>query len=336
MGILYLTTEGSKVRKDGGRIIVTVGSECINEIPLEQIDAVVVFTGAHLTEELIVEFLKRGTSVTFLSSRGQYYGRLESTQSVDVLRQMRQARLTVERGFCLGISKEFVSAKLHNQITVLRWFFKNRPDIYDNGDLEALKVLYNKIKEACSVRELMGYEGSAAKIYFSCISKLCSPEFRFTGRTRQPPKDAFNSMLSYGYTLLMYEIYTIIGKHGLYPYFGFLHRPKRGHPALASDLMEEWRPVIVDAFVLHLANKGSFKSIDFETDSSNGGVFLCKEQSKDFLKRYEKRVLTKIKNNEDLSDSIFNYRLQIDKQVTLLAKAVDSGDFQIYKSYRIR
>ncbi len=335
MGILYLTTEGSKVRKDGGRIAVCVGNERINEIPIEQVDAVVVFTGAHLTEDLMVEFLKRGTAVTFLSSRGQYYGRLEPVQSVDVLRQMRQATLTEDDEFCLGISKEFITSKIQNQITVLRWFYKNRPDL-SNSNLESLKVLCNKIKDASSINEVVGYEGSAAKTYFSCISTLCNPEFKFTARTRQPPKDAFNSMLSYGYTLLMYEIYTILGKHGLYPYFGFMHRPKRGHPALASDLMEEWRPVIVDAFVLHLANKGSYKSIDFETDSASGGVFLCKEQSRDFLKRYEKRVITQIKSDDEGSEQGFNYRLQIDKQVTMLAKAIDAGDYKLYKAYRIR
>ena len=335
MGILYLTTEGSKVRKNGGRIVVSVGNENINEIPIEQVDAVVVFTGAHLTEELMVEFLRRGTAVTFLSSRGQYYGRLEPVQSVDVLRQMKQSRLTDNDEFCLGISKEFISSKIHNQITVLRWFFKIRPDSNANG-LETLKILYNKVKNARSINEIIGYEGNAAKNYFSCLSSLCNPEFRFTERTRQPPKDAFNSMLSYGYTLLMYEIYTIISKHGLYPYFGFMHRPKRGHPALASDLMEEWRPVIVDAFVLHLANKGSFKSIDFETDYASGGVFLCKEQSREFLKRYEKRVLTQIKSCDEESGAVFNYRIQIDKQVTMIAKAIDAGDYNLYKSYRIR
>ncbi|OPZ87382.1 MAG: CRISPR-associated endonuclease Cas1 [Firmicutes bacterium ADurb.Bin419] len=334
MGILYLTSEGSKVRKNGGRITVFLGTESIKEIPLEQVDAVVVFSGVHLTEELMVEFLRRGTAVTFLSSRGQYYGRLEPVQSVDVVRQMKQARLTNNEEFCVGISKQFISSKIHNQITVLRWFFKNRPDL-DGSEMDRLKVLQNKIKEAGSINEVIGYEGSAAKIYFSCISKLCNPEFGFSERTRQPPKDAFNSMLSYGYTLLMYEIYTLIGKHGLYPYFGFMHRAKRGHPALASDLMEEWRPIIVDSFVLHLANKGSFKSVDFETDSSSGGVFLCKEQSKEFLKRYEKRVITQIKNEEN-PEEVFNYRLQLDKQVTMLAKAIDEADYNVYKSYRIR
>ena len=335
MGILYLTTEGSKVRKDGGRIIVCAGNERIQEIPIEQVDAVVVFTGAHLTEEVMVEFLKRGTAVTFLSSRGQYYGRLEPVQSVDVLRQMKQAYLTKSDEFCLGLSKEFISSKIHNQITVLRWFFKNRPDL-DDSDLDSLKILYNKVTNASSIGEVIGYEGNMAKKYFRCLSRLCKPEFRFTERNRQPPRDAFNSMLSYGYTLLMYEIYTILGKHGLYPYFGFMHKPKRGHPALASDLMEEWRPVIVDAFVLHLANKGSFKSTDFETDSASGGVFLCKEQAREFLRRYEKRVISRIKSNDGNSEQIFNYRLQIDKQVAMLTKAIDTGDYRLYKSYRIR
>ncbi len=335
MGILYLTTEGSKVRKNGGRIIISKNNEILNELPIEQISAVVLFTEVHLTEEVMVEFLKRGTAVTFLSTRGQYYGRLEPIQSVNAVRQMRQAKLADDENFCLGISKEFIISKIHNQITVLRWFYKNKPHL-DDSEIDNLKILQNRIKEAKNIKELMGYEGNASRVYFSCLSKLCNPEFKFTERTRQPPKDAFNSMLSYGYTLLMYEIYTILGQHGLYPYFGFLHRPKRGHPALASDLMEEWRPVLVDAFVLHLVNKGSFKSIDFETDPVSGGVYLGREQSKDFLHRYEKRVLKPLKNPEDNTEKVFNYRIQIEHQVAMMAKAIDTEDFSVYKSYLIR
>jgi CRISPR-associated protein Cas1 len=335
MGILYLNTEGSKVRKSGGTIVVEKGGETVTTIPLEQISGVVVFTGVHLTEAVVVEFLKMGTSVTYLSTRGQYYGRLESVHSVDVVRQMKQANLTKDSSFCIELSKEFISVKIHNQITILRWFMKNKPET-NEGELEQLKIIKNRVKEAVTVEQIMGYEGNAAKIYFSCLSKLCKPEFKFYGRTRQPPKDAFNSMLSYGYTLLMYEIYTILGSHGLYPYFGFMHKPKRGHPALVSDLMEEWRPVLIDAFVLHLVNKGSFKSIDFEVDNSSGGVFLKRHQSKDFLNRYEKRVLTQIKNTDNESSEIFNYRIQLEHQVKMMAKAIENSNSTLYKGYKIR
>ena len=99
MGILYLNTEGSKVRKSGGTIVVEKGGETVTTIPLEQISGVVVFTGVHLTEAVVVEFLKMGTSVTYLSTRGQYYGRLESVHSVDVVRQMKQANLTKDSSF---------------------------------------------------------------------------------------------------------------------------------------------------------------------------------------------------------------------------------------------
>lgn len=112
----------------------------------------------------------------------------------------------------------------------------------------------------------MGCEGNAAKNYFAALPKLVQPEFRFSGRTKQPPKDAFNSMLSLGYTMLLYEIYSEIENRGLTPYIGFLHSDRDGHPALASDLMEEWRSVIVDSAVLSLVQGGEIHISQFTED----------------------------------------------------------------------
>ena len=112
--------------------------------------------------------------------------------------------------------------------------------------LKKMKRLEKQLSDVSTVEEVMGLEGMAARVYFSVLSRFVQPDFAFHGRSRQPPKDAFNSMLSLGYTLLMYELYAEIENRGFSPYVGFMHRTHRGHPSLASDLMEEWRAVVVD------------------------------------------------------------------------------------------
>ncbi len=329
MSILYLNNEGTVVKKDGGRYKIE-SKEGEISIPIEKVSAVILVSGTHLTEAVITEMLSRGTPVTYLSTRGRYYGRLEPVHSIDVERQLAQARLTDDSEFCLGLAKEIVSAKIHNCRIILKWFGRHHPDVQLKS-IDELKILENKILESNDVESLRGLEGVAARYYFDDLSRLCRPEFRFNGRSRQPPKDPFNSLLSYGYTLLMYEIYTLFSIHSINPYFGFFHKTKRGHPALASDLMEEWRPVLIDAFVLHLANKNTFKITDFETNS-DGGVYLNRKQSKLFLKRYEERALATKKSD---NGEAFSYRIQMEKQVSLIIKAIENKDPKVYKSYRI-
>jgi len=331
MGVLYLTQEGSVAKKHNGKIIIEKDGEKISQIPIEQIEGVVVFSGAHLTESVMTSLMKNGSPVTYLSSKGYYYGRLEPVQSVNVERQLAQAELLKDEKFCLNMAKEFTSSKLHNQKVILRWFLSKSSGT-KTIDLDFYTRMERKIKSAENIEEVIGYEGVCAKEYFNNLSMLCNPIYKFKSRTRQPPKDPFNSMLSFGYTLLMYEIYTLLNIHGLNPYFGFMHKPRRGHPALASDLMEEWRPILVDSFVLHLANRNSFKPEDFETDHKTGGVYLGRNQARNFVKRFEDRVMKSFNNG----DHVINYRKQLMHQVEMIAKVVDTGNTDYYKSYRIR
>jgi len=330
MGILYLNNEGTVVRKDGGRYLIESKSGELS-IPIEQVSAVILISGTHLTEAVVTEMLKRGTSVTYLSSRGQYYGRLEPIQSIDADRQLKQARLLDNDEFCTTLTKEFISAKIHNSYVILKWFNRHHPDVILKN-VDDIKILENKVVSSNEIESIRGFEGVAAKLYFEDLSRLCRPDFRFSGRSRQPPKDPFNSLLSYGYTLLMYEFYTLFSIHSLNPYFGFFHKTKRGHPALASDMMEEWRPVLIDSYVLHLANKNTFKPVDFETNHADGGVYLNREQSKIFLKKYEERVLSQKTNDKG---EAFNYRNQMENQIRLIIRAIEEKDASIYKAYRI-
>lgn len=332
MGILYLVEEGAVIRRDSGRIVVCKENQEPLSIPIQSVTGVVVFPGVQITSPMTASFLESGIPVTYLSSRGKYYGRLEPVQAVNVERQLRQVDCMRDPKFVLVISRKFICAKLHNSIVILKEFARyTTVDI--SSVIDQIGVLRSKVICSETIEEMIGYEGLAAKHYFACIGQLVNPEFEFHGRSRSPPKDPFNSLLSYGYTLLMYDLYTMLQSHGLYPYFGFLHKPRNGHPALASDLMEEWRPVLVDAFVLHMANRGTFHVVDF-IRGENGGIYLGHEQSKVFLQRYEQRVKRPKKSPEGVDE--FNYRVQLEEQVIRMAKAIDAHDPAIYEPLQIR
>ena len=149
-----------------------------------------------------------------------------------------------------------------------------------------------------------------------------------------PPKDPFNSMLSLGYTLLMHEIYGLIEGHGLNAYAGFLHQDREKHPTLASDLMEEWRAVIVDSVVLSLI-QGHEISIDgFQDDHETGGILLMNDTFRIFVRKYEKKLRSEIRYLQ--SQGSQSYRALLNQQVLLFAKAIDEEDPEIYKAVRIR
>lgn len=156
---------------------------------------------------------------------------------------------------------------------------------------QKIKYLASKISSAETIEVLMGYEGSIARYYFQALGQLVPEEFRFSSRSRRPPKDRFNSMLSFGYTLLMNEFYTAIQNTGLHPYIGFLHTLKNDHPALASDLMEPWRPAIVDTLCLSLISHKIIQQELFD-ENEDGSVYLNRIGRKIFIREYERKMKT--------------------------------------------
>jgi len=333
MGTLYLTETGSVARRESGRIIVTNKTQELVNVPINQVESVIIFPGVHITTSLTASWLAQGVPVTYLSNRGTYYGRLEPLRCVNVERQLKQVACLNDPNFCLQLSKSIIYAKVRNTTTILREFARHHDSIGYDEISETMSRHLRKIEQAQTIQSLIGYEGMASKDHFSYINRLIRSDFKFRGRSRNPPRDPFNSMLSFGYTLLLFDLYTLIAAHGLHPYFGFLHKPRNGHAALASDLMEEWRPILVDAFVIHLANRNTFHADDFESDQY-GGVYMNHEQAKLFIRRYEERVKRVRQGANGLPE--FNYRIHLENQVKMLAKAVDEHDPSKYIAYRLQ
>ena len=336
MTSLYLTEDGTHLILKDNRIVIKKSSEILKEISLEKVDNIVLIGNISITSPLSIELLEREIPVSWLSSTGKFYGRLEPTTRVNIMRQREQFRLSEDKEFSLKMAKKFIIGKVKNCQVVLRRYNRNfdYADVLEN--IEELKRYVIKIAEAETVEELLGYEGNSAKLYFQSLGKMVKEDFKFNKRTRRPPKDKFNCLLSLGYTLLLYEIYTAIVNKGLHPYCSFLHKIRNGHPALTSDLIEEWRPTIVDSLVMNLVQMKIITSDHFlPQDEESGGVFLTKEGLKIFIHKFEDRLK---QHNSYLSyvDYPLSFRESLQFQVGSLVKSIEETDSNIYRAILIR
>jgi len=331
MSYLYITEDGAKININGGYFIVECENVILCKIPKETLESVALFGNVKITTPCLQEFLKRNISVSFFSKVGNYFGKLESTRDKDILKLKNQIYRCDDNNFSLEISKKIVDAKINNQITILKRYSKNNTE---NIDLEIknMKNMRSKISTATNVEKLIGYEGTAAKEYFLGISKIIKAEFAFKGRNKRPPKDPFNSLISLGYTLLTHEISGEIENKGLTPYSGFLHKDHKFHPALASDLIEEWRAIIVDCVALSLIQGNEIHIDNFVKDEKKGSIFLTKDGMKIFLKKYENRLN---RENSYLGKKM-SFRQCIWYQVNELVKAINMNCAELYKPVLIR
>ncbi len=334
MSFLYVYERGAKIGVQENCIIVE-SDNLKRTLPIEGVESVIMFGDASLSSNSVKQFMERDINLTWLSSRGKFYGRLESTRNVDINRQRRQFACGEDKEFCLELSKRIVIAKVKNQITVLRRYKRNRPAVNIENEIDAMSNILPSIDSVSRKEELMGHEGIAARYYYKSLGRLVDKEFAFSGRNRQPPRDPFNSLLSFAYTLVMYDVYSAAVNRGLNPYASFLHSIRKGHPALCSDLMEEWRAVLADSLALYVISKGIIKLDNYEKKSQNGGMFLNNAASKVYIGEYEKKVRTRV-HYLSYVDYEVSFRRAMEMQCQRLAKAVEEGDPSIYQPVVIR
>ena len=332
MSFLYVTEDGAAIYKKGGRFVIGRNNERIAEVPEELLEGLVLFGAVQVSASVAAEMLEKGIPVTWLSHSGKFFGRLESTRHVNVFRQQKQILLQ-GTPFALSLAKRIIEAKAHNQITVLRRYNKNACIQEVDMRIRSMVVMHSKIDASETLPELMGHEGAIAKLYFSGLGYLAPKEFSFTRRSKQPPRDAFNSLLSFGYTILMYEVYTAIANEGLHPYFGFLHSLHQHHPALASDLIEEWRAVLIDSMVMNILHRRILNESHFQRGGDDdNGVYLTAEGRKIFLERYSKKMTTAAA----YMNGKMTYRQALTKQAASFAQAIMMENPEAYEPIRLR
>lgn len=333
MSLLYINENGATVGVEGSRFIVKYADGMKRSLPIESMEAITIMGKSQMTTQCTIECLKRGIPVSYFSKNGLYFGRVQSTNHVNTFRQRRQCEL-YESEFATELSKKIIKAKIKNQRVVLGRYERSKG--LDLSDIKKMmNICYSKIQYCDSISEIMGYEGQAAKYYFDGLSQCIEEEFTFHGRSRRPPLDEFNSMISLGYSILMNELYYKIEMKGLNPYFGFLHRDSEKHPTLASDLMEEWRAVIVDATVMSMINGHEIKKEDFSVNMDEPGVFIEKNGLRKYLNKLEKKFQTSIKYLSYVNYAT-TFRNAITLQINQLVKAIENGDASIYEPIQLR
>lgn len=333
MSYLYVTESNAEIGVADNYAYAKYKDGMVVKIPLETLESINVFGHAQISTQCIQKCLIKGIPISYYSKGGSYFGRLHSTGHVKVERQRIQAGL-IHTDLSLALSKKIIISKIHNQMVVLKRYARSK-GVDLSGECSAIKGLQNHVETCKTIPQIMGYEGNAARIYFKCLGMLVEPAFSFEKRSRRPPKDAFNSMLSLGYSILMNEIYGKIENRGLNPYFGFMHEDRENHPTLASDFLEEWRAVIVDSLVMSLVNGHEIKPEHFVNGLDDPGIYLTKEGMSIFIQKIEKKLRQEMKYLEYI-DYAVSFRRALELQINSFIQAMEKGDESYYHPIWIR
>lgn len=332
MANLYVYEQGTTLDfKDKNLVAITLNERII---PTDKLERIVVFGDIKITTICIQELLKMGIPITFLSKKGEYFGSLEATNHVDIKKQRLQFQKSADKDFCLELSKILIRGKINNQRAFL--FKENKIAKEPLAAISAVRIkgFVKKVNIAKNIDELNEIIKEMDKLYFTGLSSFLGKEYNFTERVKMPPKDPFNSILSFGYTLLLYEIQNLLNSKGLNAYAGFFTSDKLNMPALCADLMEEWRSILVDSLAFKLLYIKKLTLNDFETNEETGAVLLKKEATFAFIEEFEKLLRSEsgkiIGNSRKIS-----YRKAIEYQITLLIKAIENDSPKDYVPFEI-
>ena len=331
--ILYITEQGAGLYQRGERLQVRKGKEVLAHVHQFDLEQVVLMGSISLSSRVMGSLLGRGIDTVLLSSRGQYRGRLVGPEKRNILLRQMQFRRYEEADFRLQVARALVEGKLRNMRTLLMRLGRRRgQDVSQVA--HRLRAQMRQLGEAPTADVLRGLEGAGTAAYFGSLGSFLPAELGFKTRNRRPPKDPANSMLSFGYALLASTIEGVIHLVGLDPYLGFLHVVDYGRPSLALDLMEEFRPVLVDALVLDLANHGMVRREDFE--SRDGGVYLGDRGRRLLIEHYQKRMeeVVSYPVGEERVERL-SYRRCAEYQVRRLARVI-MGEEERYAPFLVR
>ncbi|RMG95679.1 MAG: CRISPR-associated endonuclease Cas1 [Chloroflexi bacterium] len=320
MAPVYIREQGAVVRRRGERLVVTRNKKQLLELPLLHVDQLILMGNVQLTSPAVAMLLQKEVDVVFLSSYGKFRGRLIHTGSKFARLRHAQLQKMSDLKVSLSIAREVVSGKLHNQLFVLQAQVKQGASpVVVQRSLSGIKRMLDQARRAKNVDSLRGYEGKAGADYWAAFQALLPDTFGFQGRKYYPPPDPVNALLSFGYSLLLKDVTAAVQVVGLDPYLGFFHTIDYGRPSLALDMMEEFRPIIVDLIVLDILQTGQMSTADFEhTRRPDQPVRLKARMMNLLIQRYEQRCGDKAPHRD--AGGRTSLRRVIELQVRRLAR----------------
>ncbi len=288
LNTIYVTSEDAWLRKDGANIVVEVDGNERGRAPLHMIGGVVCFGRAGASPALLAACAEEGIAFSFLSPGGKFLARMEGPRTGNVLLRRTQYRVADDPQRAVSIVRGIVAAKAGNQRTVIRRALRDYGADMADATRMAMEEAERRLTDAArrtlqagDVAVLRGIEGEAALVYFGVFDAMVrvgDGAFAFAGRSRRPPLDRINALLSFLYAMLGHDCRSALESVGLDPQVGFLHADRPGRASLALDLMEELRPVLADRLAISLINRRQIKPDDFTIE--DGGAVLLKEDAR--------------------------------------------------------
>jgi CRISP-associated protein Cas1 len=336
LNTLYVTTQGAYLARDGETVVVKVEQDVALRVPIHTLSSVVCFGRVSHSPPLLGLCAERGVALSFLTESGRFLARVQGPVSGNVLLRREQYRRSDDDTKTSEIARSVVIAKVANCRTVLLRAAREKPEADGRPDLERaaqrLGQLVDELQKEMPLDTVRGHEGDAARVYFGAFDHLITESkdaFFFRERSRRPPLDNINALLSLLYTLLTHDVTAALEGVGLDPAVGFLHRDRPGRPSLALDLVEELRPVIADRLALSMINRRQLTGDGFRTTES-GAVEMDDGTRKEVLVAYQKR------KQEELVHPFLKERIAFGivphAQAMLLARHL-RGDLEGYPSF---
>ncbi len=340
LNTLFVTTDGAWLAKDGMAVDVRIERESRLRVPLHNLDGIVCFGwDIGMSPHLMGACTENDVSVSFLSPHGKLLANVVGFTSGNVLLRREQYRRADDEAACLEISRPMVAAKIANSRTLLLRAVRDHPDKPGSAPLEkaarALTRQVEKARNAASLDTLRGVEGDSASTYFGAFDHLITvddPNLRFHERSKRPPRDRVNALLSFLYALLTHDAKSALESAGLDACVGFLHRDRPGRPSLALDLIEEFRAYQADRVCVSLLNRQQLKADDFVI-REGGAVEMKDDARKTVLAAYQERKQAEVRH--PFLDEKTTVGLLIHLQARLLARHL-RGDLNAYPPFVLK
>jgi CRISPR-associated protein Cas1 len=331
MATYYLREQGAVVRKQDERLLVTKDRKIVAQVPMHQLEQLVVMGNIQLTTPAVGLLLQSDVDVVFTTIHGRVRGRLLHNESKFAELRLKQLQMMTDERANLAVAIQVVVGKLTNQQALLRRRIgeSNRRGVVETAT-RGIADMIARAANADNADSLRGFEGKAGTWYWPAFKTLLTRDMGFTGRNYYPPKDPVNALLSFGYALLQRDLTAAVQLVGLDPYLGFFHTVHYGRPSLALDLMEEFRPLIVDPVVVDLINRAGIGEQDFRRGSENEKPLLLREEAvKRVIEAYEEQVTTKVRY--PLTGEEATYRRCFELQTRQMARVI-RGEAAAYKA----
>lgn len=336
LNTLFITSPDTYLAREGDNVLVLQNEDVKFRIPVHNLEGIVSFGYCGASPALMGLCAQKGVSLTFLTEYGQFLATIQGPIKGNILLRRTQYRYSDNAEKCLELSRNFILGKVANTKVLLQRASRDHEAVADSSlvreSIHYLSKQLTMIRQCIELEKLRGLEGDAAKIYFKAYDSLIlnqKESFYFNERTRRPPLDNMNSILSFLYTLLVHEVRSAIETVGLDPAAGYLHKDRPGRPSLALDLMEELRPYLADRLALTLINLRQIGALGFSKKKS-GAVIMDEVTRKEIITAWQKRkqeVITHPYLNEKINVGLLPYT-----QALLLARYL-RGDIDGYPPF---